>query len=202
MYAASTYGCHITTITISEEQHTLATQRVKDAGLDHLIDVRLVDYRDVEGEYDQIVSIEMFEAVGSEYFETFFQKCADILKPRGRLVMQVITVPDRDYAAQRDGVNWIQKYIFPGGVLPSVAEMERCNARTGLVLDSSEDIGEHYATTLHHWRDRFWQRIDEVRNQGYDEHFVRTWDYYLAICEAGFLTHNTGDAQLAFNKVD
>jgi cyclopropane-fatty-acyl-phospholipid synthase len=201
MHAASTYGCHVTTITISQEQHNLATQRVKNAGLDHLIDVQLVDYREVDGKYDKIVSIEMFEAVGSEYFETFFQKCADILKPGGRLVMQVITVPDRDYDAQRDGVNWIQKYIFPGGVLPSVAEMERCGARTGLALDSADDIGEHYATTLHQWRDRFWQRIDEVRDQGYDEHFVRTWDYYLAICEAGFLTCNTGDAQVAFNKV-
>jgi cyclopropane-fatty-acyl-phospholipid synthase len=201
MFAASTYGCHVTSVTISKEQFDLAVERIKEAGLAELIDVQLRDYRDITGEYDKIVSIEMFEAVGVEYFETFFQKCSSVLKPGGRIAMQVITVPDSAFEAQKTGINWVQKYIFPGGVLPSLAEMERVNARTGLVLDSSDDIGLDYAKTLHQWRERFWADITQVRSQGYDEYFIRTWDYYLAACEAGFLTRITGDVHVAFDKV-
>jgi len=198
--AAGEYGCRVTTVTISEEQCALATERVAEAGLADRVTVELRDYRDVTGSFDAIVSIEMFEAVGAEFFETFFEKCGSVLKPDGRLVMQVITVPDEAYVAQVTGVNWIQKYIFPGGVLPSLAAMERANTRSGLVLTKSTDIGLHYVTTLHHWRERFWQVIDKVRAQGYDERFVRMWDYYLAICEAGFAAHNTGDAHVLFEK--
>ena len=198
--AAGEYGCRVTTVTISEEQHALATERVAEAGLADRVTVELRDYRDVTGSFDAIVSIEMFEAVGAEFFVTFFEKCGAVLKPGGRLAMQVITVPDKDYAAQLNGVNWIQKYIFPGGVLPSLAEMERANARSGLVLTGTTDIGLHYVTTLHQWRERFWQAIDGVRAQGYDERFVRMWDYYLAICEAGFATRNTGDVHVLFEK--
>ena len=201
MFAASTYGCHVTSVTISKEQFDFAVGRIKQAGLADLIDVQLCDYRDIAGQFDKIVSIEMFEAVGVEYFETFFQKCSSVLKPGGRIAMQVITVPDSAFEAQKAGINWIQKYIFPGGVLPSLAEMERVSARTGLVIDSSEDIGLHYATTLHQWRDRFWANIHDVRTQGYDEYFIQTWDYYLAACEAGFLTRITGDMHVAFDKV-
>jgi cyclopropane-fatty-acyl-phospholipid synthase len=201
IFAAGTYGCKVTTVTISKEQFILATQRVADAGLSGLVDVRMIDYRDVSGQYDKLISIEMFEAVGAEYFEIFFEKCSDLLKPGGRLVMQVITVPDRSYGPQLAGSNWIQKYIFPGGILPSLAEMERSNIHTGLVIDSIDDIGPHYATTLHLWRDSFWAHIDEVRSQGYDQHFINTWDYYLAVCEAGFITRNTGVVQIAFDKV-
>ena len=201
LFAAETYGCRISTITISTEQFNLATQRVKDAGLAHLVDVRLVDYRDVEGAFDKIVSIEMFEAVGAEYFETFFLKSAGLLKPGGRLVMQVITVPDRNFERQKTGVNWIQKYIFPGGVLPSLAEMERANAKTGLVVASVDNIGLDYAVTLRQWRAAFWNNVDRVRDlTGYDERFIKTWDYYLAACEAGFLSHNTDDMQIVFEK--
>ena len=200
IFAAGAYGCRVTTVTISQEQFTLATQRVEEAGLSGLVDVKMLDYREVTGQYDKIISIEMFEAVGAEYFETFFMKCDDLLRPGGRLVMQVITVPDRSYRGQLTGVNWIQKYIFPGGILPSLAEMERSNRRTGLVIDGVEDIGPHYATTLHQWRERFWERIDDVRAQGYDQRFINTWDYYLAVCEAGFITRNTGDVQIAFDK--
>ncbi|MDA1035450.1 MAG: cyclopropane-fatty-acyl-phospholipid synthase, partial [Chloroflexi bacterium] len=199
MFAAKTYGCHVKTITISKEQFELAKERIEAAGLTALVDIQLIDYRDLTGEYDKIVSIEMFEAVGVEYFETFFQKCSSLLKPGGRLVMQVITVPDRAFQAQKIGVNWIQKYIFPGGVLPSLAEMERVNAHTGLVLDSSDDIGADYAVTLHRWRDAFWANMDAVHAQGYDDYFVKTWDYYLAACEAGFLTRITGDVHIDFN---
>ena len=201
IYAAGTYGCRVTTITISQEQYALATRRVEEAGLAERVTVRLLDYRDVTGEFDKIVSIEMFEAVGAEYFESFFMKCAEVLRPGGRLVMQVITVPDHAFEAQKTGVNWIQKYVFPGGVLPSLAEMERANTRTGLLLDSAEDIGLHYSTTLRQWRERFWERIDDVRALGYDERLIRTWDYYLAACEANFQTRNTGDVHVAFDKV-
>ncbi len=202
IFAAQTYGCRVTTVTISKEQHVLAVERVREAGLSHLVSVELCDYRDITGQYDKIVSIEMFEAVGAEYFETFFMKCSEVLKPGGKLAMQVITVPDSAFEAQKNGVNWIQKYIFPGGVLPSVAEMERCNARTGLVLTSADDIGMDYAATLRQWRRRFWEQINAVRSMGYDERFVRMWDYYLAACEAGFLTRTIGDVQVAFEKPD
>ena len=200
MYAAKNYGCHVTTITLSNEPFALAKERIEAAGLAELVDIQLIDYRELTGEYDKIVSIEMFEAVGAEYFETFFQKCSSLLKPGGRLAMQVITVPDRSFEAQKSGVNWIQKYIFPGGVLPSLAEMERVNAHTGLVLDSSDDIGADYAVTLRRWRASFWANMDAVRAQGYDDYFVKTWDYYLAASEAGFLTRTTGDLQVAFDK--
>ena len=200
LYAASEHGCRVTTITISQEQFDLASKRIAEAGLDGLVDVRLTDYRDAEGSFDAIVSIEMFEAVGAEFFETFFRKAASLLKPGGALAMQVITVPDRNFAAQKNGVNWIQKHIFPGGVLPSLAEMERANAGTGLVVASLDHIGRHYAATLRQWREAFRQRLADVRRQGYDEHFIRTWDYYLAACEAGFLTSATDDVQIAFEK--
>ena len=200
LFAAERYGCRVTTVTISEEQFDLATRRIKDAGLSRLVDVQLVDYRDVSGSFDKIVSIEMFEAVGAEFYETFFLKSAELLRPGGRLAMQVITVPDQHFEAQRNGVNWIQKYIFPGGVLPSLEEMERANARTGLALSSADSIGMHYATTLRRWRRTFWERIGAVRQLGYDDYFIRTWDYYLAACEAGFLTRNTDDVQVVFEK--
>jgi cyclopropane-fatty-acyl-phospholipid synthase len=190
----------VTTVTISQEQHDLAVERIEEAGVSHLVEVKLQDYREIAGEYARIISIEMFEAVGVEYFETFFTKCAQLLKPGGRLVMQVITVPDSAFEAQKSGVNWVQKYIFPGGVLPSLEEMERCNARTGLALVSADDIGLDYARTLRLWRQRFWDQIDAVRAMGYDDRFVRMWDYYLAACEAGFLTRLTGDVQVVFQK--
>lgn len=200
MFAAERYGCRVTTVTISKEQFDLAVQRIESAGLGHLIDVQLADYRDVSGAFDKIVSIEMFEAVGAEFFETFFLKSAALLRPGGKLVMQVITVPDQQFEAQKNGVNWIQKHIFPGGVLPSLEEMERANAGAGLALSSADSIGMHYAVTLRRWRQTFWDRISEVRRLGYDEYFIRTWDYYLAACEAGFLTRNTDDVQIVFEK--
>ena len=140
--------------------------------------------------------------MGAEFFQTFFEKCSSVLKPGGRLAMQVITVPDSAFEAQKTGVNWVQKYIFPGGVLPSLGEMKRVNANTGLSLVSSDDIGLSYATTLRLWRRSFWDHIEQVKALGYDDYFIRTWDYYLAACEAGFLTRITGDAQVAFAKAN
>ena len=200
IFAAQEFGCRVTSITISEEQRRLAAERVADAGLSDRVAIELRDYRDLDAQFDKIVSIEMFEAVGAEYFEAFFHACASALAPGGKLAMQVITVPERDFPAQRDGVNWIQKYIFPGGVLPSLAEMERASNAAGFVVSSSTDIGAHYARTLREWRERFWAAIDEVRAAGYDERFIRTWDYYLALCEAGFATRNTGDVQALFER--
>ena len=200
IHAAGTYGCKVTSITISTEQCDLARRRVADAGLAELIDVQLTDYRDAVGVYDKIVSIEMFEAVGAEYFEAFFAKCAALLEPGGSLTMQVITVPDASYEAQLTGVNWVQKYIFPGGVLPSIEQMERSSAPAGLKVSLVHDIGPDYAPTLRAWRRAFRERIDDVRAQGYDEWFVRTWDYYLAACEAGFLTRTFSDVQIVFDK--
>jgi cyclopropane-fatty-acyl-phospholipid synthase len=200
MYAAQQYGCRVTCLTISQEQLALTRESISEAGLASLIDVRFCDYRDIEGQYDKIVSIEMFEAVGAEYFEEFFEACDHAMRPGGRMVMQVITVPDRSFEALRDGVNWVQKYIFPGGMLPSIAELERALNRTSLLITYLEDIGDHYATTLHHWRERFLSQIPAVRAMGFDERFVRMWEYYLAASEAGFLTRNTGDLQIAFDK--
>ena len=200
IHAAREFGCRVTTVTISQEQFDLASERIRAAGLSDRIDIRLMDYREVTGEFDSIVSIEMFEAVGAEFFETFFLKCAELLKPDGKLAMQVITVPDRNFEAQKRGVNWIQKYIFPGGVLPSLAAMEQANARTGLIIASADHVGKHYAVTLRQWRKTFWDRIEDVRALGYDDRFIKTWDYYLAACEAGFLSSNTDDVQIVFEK--
>ncbi len=200
IFAAKTYGCKVTTITISNEQFNLARDRIKDAGLDKLITVKLIDYREITGTFSKIVSIEMFEAVGTEFFEVFFQKSFDSLKKNGLLAMQVITVRDENYEAQKNGVNWIQKYIFPGGVLPSVEEMGRVSSKVGLSLKQTSSIGSHYAKTLNIWRSKFWENIDAVHQQGYDEHFIKTWDYYLAACEAGFITGNTDDVHIVFQK--
>ncbi|MEX2245087.1 MAG: cyclopropane-fatty-acyl-phospholipid synthase family protein [Dehalococcoidia bacterium] len=200
IFAAGTYGCGVTTITISREQRELARERVAAAGLSDLVDVRFCDYRDVTGMFDKIVSIEMFEAVGAEYFETFFRVCDRALRPGGLMALQTITVPDRSFATLRDGVNWMQKYIFPGGMLPSIGEIERALRPTQLVIGGAEDIGPHYALTLRRWRERFLANADAVRALGFDDRFLRMWEYYLAASEAGFLTRNTGDLQITFEK--
>ncbi len=200
MYAAGELGCRVTTLTVSRAQQELAQARIREAGLDHLVTVRLQDYRDVTGTYDAIVSIEMLEAVGPEYHATFFEACDRALRPGGRLSLQSITFPEDEYQAQLRGVNWIQQYIFPGGVLPSLAAIERAIGRTELLITDVVDIGEHYAPTLRAWRTRFLEQLEEVRSQGFDERFVRMWEYYLAISEAGFSVGMTQDLQIAFQK--
>jgi len=200
LYAAGDLGCRITTITISPAQHAVATERVHAAGLGALVDVRLLDYRDVTGRYDAVVSIEMLEAVGHEYFATFFEKVDVALKPGGRASIQVITFPDAAYEAQRRGANWIQTHIFPGGLCPSLEVLERSIAPTGLRITDVDDIGPHYVRTLDAWRARFLDRLDDVRAQGFDERFIRMWDYYLALCSAGFATGVSQDLQLVFEK--
>jgi cyclopropane-fatty-acyl-phospholipid synthase len=200
LYAAGELGCRVTSITISKEQHALATERVRAAGLDGLVDIQLRDYRDIEGTYDAIVSIEMLEAVGAEYLATFFEACDRALRPGGRLGLQVITFPDAAYDAQLRGANWIQTYIFPGGLCPSLAAIERATRDTGLLITGVDDIAGHYATTLRTWRMRFLERLDAVRAQGFDERFIRMWEYYLALSEAGFRTGISQDLQISMEK--
>jgi cyclopropane-fatty-acyl-phospholipid synthase len=200
LFAAGVLGCRVTSITISREQQALAQERVREAGLEGLVEVRLQDYRDVRGTYDAIVSIEMLEAVGAEYLSTFFEVCDAALVPGGRLSLQVITFPDDAYERQLRGANWIQTYIFPGGVLPSLAAIERSTRDTRLLLRSVTDIAEHYVRTLQAWRERFMDQAPTIRSMGFDDRFLRMWEYYLAISEAGFATGLTQDLQIVLQK--
>jgi cyclopropane-fatty-acyl-phospholipid synthase len=200
LYAAGELGCRVTTATISKAQHDLATERVRAAGLENRVTVLLRDYREITGVYDAIVSIEMFEAVGAEFFTTFFEACDLSLRPGGRLSMQTIAFPDIAYGPQVRGANWIQTYIFPGGLLPSLAAIERSLHGTQLVVRSVEDIAPHYVRTLATWRTRFMARLDDVRSMGFDERFIRMWEYYLTISEAGFDTGVCQDYQIVLEK--
>ncbi len=200
LYAAGELGCRVTSITISRAQHELATERVRAAGLDDRVTVELRDYRALTGTYDAIVSIEMLEAVGAEYFGTFFEACDRALRAGGKMSLQTITLPDVAYESQRRGVNWIQTYIFPGGLLPSLAEVERSLHRTRLLLTASQDIAGHYARTLAAWRGNLLAHRDEVMALGLDERFLRMWEYYLAQSEAGFATGLIGDQQIVLEK--
>ena len=200
LYAAGELGCRVTSITISKEQHDLASQRVRAAGLQDLVDIQLRDYREINGTYDAIVSIEMLEAVGAEYFETFFETCDRALVPGGKMSLQSITFPDGTYETQRRGANWIQTYIFPGGLCPSLAVIERASRNTHLLIRGVTDIAPDYARTLRAWRTRFMAQLEAVRRLGFDDRFVRMWEYYLALSEAGFATGISQDLQIVFEK--
>jgi cyclopropane-fatty-acyl-phospholipid synthase len=200
LYAAGRLGCRVTTVTISQAQHDLARERIRDAGLEDLVTVELRDYRDIEGQYDAVVSIEMLEAVGSEYYGEYFRAVSRALKPGGRASIQVITFPHDAYEAQLRGANWIQRYIFPGGVLPSLTAIESALEGTDLLVSSTRDIRDSYALTLKIWRERFFAHIEQVRRMGFDDRFIRMWDYYLSICEAGFRTGMTQDLQISIEK--
>lgn len=200
-YAAGVLRCRVTGITLSEEQAIFARHRMKQRGLADRVEIRLVDYRDVTGSFDAIVSIEMLEAVGHRYLDDFFEVCDRVLRAGGRVALQTITIPDQQYDRYRRGSDWIRKYIFPGGHLPSLGAIQASMARrTGFVVDRLENIGEHYAATLRQWRRRFWMKNDAVRDLGFDENFVRLWDFYLATCEAAFLQHNIGNLQLQLSR--
>lgn len=201
VHAASRFGCRVTTTTISREQHALATDRVRKAGLDDRVTVLLEDYRDLRGSYDKLVSIEMVEAVGAEYLETFFSKFGELLAPHGLGLVQAITIPDDRFFDSVGRVDFIKRYIFPGGQLPSLDAL--CTAwrkQTDLRLLHLEDFGEHYARTLNEWRSRFHAHREEVEALGYSEQFQRMWDFYLASCEAAFLERHCGVAQLLFAR--
>ena len=200
LYAAGVLGCRVTSITISKEQHALATERVRAAGLDHLVEIQLRDYRDIEGTYDAVVSIEMLEAVGADYFSTYFDAVDRALRPGGKASIQSITFPDATYETQRRGANWIQTYIFPGGLCPSLAVIERATRDTSLLITGVRDIASSYVLTLREWRTRFLAQGEAVRALGFDDRFIRMWEYYLALSEAGFATGISQDLQIVFEK--
>jgi cyclopropane-fatty-acyl-phospholipid synthase len=201
IFAAQNYGCRVTTTTISGEQYNLAKQRVEQAGLDDKVTVLYQDYRNLDGQYDKLVSIEMIEAIGHQYLPVYFEQCSHLLKPEGMMLLQAITIADQRYKSALRSVDFIQRYIFPGSFIPSVSSMVDAIAKnTDMRLFNLEDIGPHYATTLRHWRERFFERIDEVRSQGYSEAFIRMWEFYLCYCEGGFLERAIGDVQMLLVK--
>jgi len=201
MEAAGITGCRVTGITVSEEQYQMATERIRQAGLQDKITILLKDYRQVSGLFDKIVSIEMLEAVGHRYLGKFFKTCDNLLKPSGKLVIQVITIPDQRYEDYRRTSDWIKKYIFPGGHLPSVTALaETVTRHTGLLMENLEDIGTNYALTLKDWRESFTRNMDKISALGFDDVFRRKWIYYLAMCEAGFRERAIGDIQVVFRK--
>lgn len=199
IYMAKNFGCRVTSLTISSEQLKMARQRVAEAGLNDKVNVELLDYRSMEGQFDKIVSIEMLEAVGHKYLDVYFRKCQELLKKNGILAIQVITSPDSRYESLRKGVDWIQKYIFPGSLLPSVGAINAAINRTGdLTMVDLKDIGLHYAKTLKLWFEQFNANLPGVRSLGFDDAFIRKWNYYLCYCEAAFLMRNINVMQMVY----
>jgi len=197
MHAASNYGCHVTTTTISQQQHDFAQNAIREAGLEDRITLLFNDYRDLSGTFDKLVSIEMIEAVGHEFHTTFFKKCCELLKPDGEMLLQAITIADQRYEQYKAGVDFIKRYIFPGGCLTSVTDMaQTMTTHTDMRVVHLEDIGPHYATTLRHWNQAFFDNLGEVQQQGYSDEFIRMWEYYLCYCESAFAERVIGDVQM------
>jgi cyclopropane-fatty-acyl-phospholipid synthase len=201
LYAASHYGCRVTTTTLSREQHAYTEQRIRDLGLADRVTLLLEDYRDLDGQYDKLVSIEMIEAVGHRYLPTYFEQCARLLKPDGLMLLQAITIRDQRHEQARSSVDFIQRYIFPGGALPSVQKMlDVVTRHTDLNLHHMEDFGLHYARTLRLWHENLRQARQRLEQLGYDDYFYRLWEFYLCYCEGGFLERTIGTAQLLLAK--
>ena len=201
LHAAGEYGCRVTTATISREQLELARQRVKEAGLDGRVEVVLADYRDLRGQYDKLVSIEMIEAVGHQFFDTYFGCCSRLLKPEGLMLLQAIVIDDRAYERARRSVDFIKAFIFPGSCIPSVDVISRSLAgATDLRLVHLEDIGAHYARTLRAWRSRFLAAEEQVLQLGFSREFIRMWDFYLSYCIGGFEERHISDVQMLLAK--
>jgi cyclopropane-fatty-acyl-phospholipid synthase len=201
LHAARHHGCRVTTTTISRQQHEAARERIDAAGLADRITLRLDDYRDLNGRYDKLVSIEMIEAVGHQYFDTFFRRCSDLLAPDGTMLLQAITIADQQYEAARDSVDFIKRHVFPGCCIPSVSALSVSVARASeLRIVGLEDIGLHYATTLARWRENLFARLDRVRALGYPEPFIRLWEFYLCYCEGGFAERALGNVQMVLTK--
>jgi cyclopropane-fatty-acyl-phospholipid synthase len=197
IHAARHYGVRVTTTTLSKEQRELALSRIEQAGLSGQIEVLLSDYRDLQGRYDKLVSIEMIEAIGHQYLDTYFAKVRSLLKHDGMALIQAITIEDHRYAQALRAVDFIKRFIFPGSFIPSIQAMQGAIARSSdLKLYNLEDIGPSYALTLRHWRQRFMDRLPEVRALGYPERFIRMWEFYLCYCEGGFIERSIGDVQL------
>jgi cyclopropane-fatty-acyl-phospholipid synthase len=203
IHAAMNYGCRVTAATISEEQFREAAARVEAAGVADLVEVIFCDYRDLAGRFDKIVTIEMLEAVGDRYVETYFAKISELLAPRGLVGIQTILCPDNQFPILRDGVDFIQKHIFPGSLLLSNRRItEALNATGDLNLLDYEDMTPFYARTLKEWREAFVRALPQVRTLGYDESFIRKWLYYLCYCEAGFGTRHISVAQIVYTRPD
>jgi cyclopropane-fatty-acyl-phospholipid synthase len=201
LHAVKHYGCRVTTTTISDEQYRLAKARFKKAGIMDRVVLLKSDYRELEGRYDKLVSIEMIEAVGHHYLDTFMARCADLLKPDGVMVLQAITIADWAFDEHKKGVDFIKRYIFPGSCIPSLTAISQAAAgATDLRLYNLEDITPHYAETLRRWRLNFLENIEQVRSLGFSEVFNRMWEYYLRYCEAGFEERFLGSVQLVMTK--
>jgi cyclopropane-fatty-acyl-phospholipid synthase len=201
IHAAGRYGCRVTTTTISQAQYDLARERIAAAGLTDRVTLLLKDYRHLEGAYDKLVSIEMIEAVGYEYLDTFFRACSEHLKDDGLMCLQAITIADQVFDRYRRSHDFIRSHVFPGSCLTSISAMTASLARaTDLRLIHLEDITPHYARTLRLWRERFFANLDKVRALGYPESFIRLWEFYLCYCEGGFAERYIGDVQLVLAK--
>jgi cyclopropane-fatty-acyl-phospholipid synthase len=197
LHAAAHYGCHVTTTTISAEQHALAQQRIEAAGLQDRVTLLLKDYRDLEGRYDKLVSIEMIEAIGAHYLPAYFSKLGDLLEPDGLALLQAITIEDHRYAQALRSVDYIKRFVFPGSFIPSIEAMMCAKTRhSDLQLIAQQDFGQSYALTLRAWRQRFLAQRAAVRAQGFDERFIRLWEFYLAYCEGAFLERAIGVSHL------
>ncbi|WP_193164856.1 SAM-dependent methyltransferase [Microbulbifer hainanensis] len=203
IHAAKKFGCRVTTTTISREQHEYAKAWVAREGLQDRITLLLQDYRDLEGQYDKLVSVEMIEAVGYRYYKEYFSRCSQLLKDDGLMVIQAITIQDQRFHSYRKQVDFIQRYIFPGGCLPSNQVIAQHVAESSdMQIVSLEDITSHYARTLRAWRKAFFDRIADVRRQGFDERFIKMWEFYLCYCEGGFNERVISTAQFVFAKPD
>ncbi|MBS0379428.1 MAG: class I SAM-dependent methyltransferase [Proteobacteria bacterium] len=203
LHAAGRYGCRVTTTTLSREQESLAHERIAQAGLSGKVTVLRQDYRELTGRYDKLVSIEMVEAIGARYLDTYFGQIQALLKPDGLAVLQAITIEDHRYLQALRSVDFIKRHVFPGSFIPSVnALIAAKTAASDLALLRLHDFGLSYARTLATWRERFLARLDEVRAQGFDERFIRLWHYYLAYCEGGFRERSIGVAQLTLARPD
>lgn len=201
IFAAQQYGCKVTTTTISQQQYDYAKARIDALGLQQQVTLLFSDYRDLEGQYDKLVSIEMIEAVGDEFLDTYFEKCSSLLKADGLMVIQAITMVDHRYRQYVREVDFIKRYVFPGGCLPSIARMaEAVSENTDLVMRHLQDIGFDYARTLKHWCENFMQARDKVHQLGYDDNFVRLWHFYLCYCEGGFLERATSVVHMVLAK--
>ena len=201
IHAAKNYGCNVTTTTISDAQYEYASSRIKDEGLESKITLINKDYRELDGKYDKIVSIEMIEAVGYEYISGFFSKLSSLLKSNGFIALQGITYNDQNFDVYKDSVDFIKKYIFPGSCLISISQItEVIKKDTDLAMIDMEDITKHYAITLNRWRKNFIDVLPKVKEMGYSQAFINMWEFYFLYCEAGFLERNIGDVQLVFAK--
>lgn len=201
IYAAKHYGCKVTTTTLSKEQFDYTQARIAALGLQHRVTLLLEDYRDLTGQYDKLVSIEMIEAVGHRFLPVYFKQCSHLLKSNGLMLLQAITIRDQRYEQAKNSVDFIQRYIFPGGALPSLQKMlEIVTLETDMNLMHMEDFGLHYAKTLRLWHDNFRHARGRLTELGYDEYFLRLWEFYLCYCEGGFLERSIGTAQLLLAK--